>query len=136
MGADFIGASVPVSRTRDEAIKALHELNDEAIKLALRHTNLDPEFDDGTFWSFDDNDEPQMIRETLIPELEKCVHITYDVLEDNHRVASWFRHDDVKFAIAGGLSWGDTPDLVDELSIAYFLGVTYDPTKELAWVDR
>jgi hypothetical protein len=28
MGADFIGASVPVSRTRDEAIKALHELND------------------------------------------------------------------------------------------------------------
>ncbi|MGA0847937.1 MAG: hypothetical protein ACO395_04700 [Pontimonas sp.] len=136
MGADFIGASVPIYRTRDEAIKALHELNDEAIKLALHNTNLDPEFDDGTFWSIDDNGELQMIRETLIPELEKCVHITYDVAEDKHRVAAWFRHDDVKFAVAGGLSWGDTPDFVDELSIVYFLGVTYDPTKKLAWVDR
>jgi hypothetical protein len=136
MGADFVGATVPISRTRHQAIKALHELTDEAITLAVRNTNLDPEFDDGHFWSFDDNGEPQMIRETLIPELEKYVHITYDVAEDKHRVASWFRHDDVKFAVAGGLSWGDTPDFVDELSVVYYLGVTFDPMKKLAWVDR
>jgi hypothetical protein len=136
MGADFIGTIVPIRRTRDEAIKALHELNDEAITMALRHTHLDPEFDDGHFWSFDDNGEPQIIRETLIPELEKYVHITYDVAEGRYRMGGVARIDDVYFAIAGGPSWGDTPDYFDELEVTSFLGVTVDQGEYLTFVSR
>lgn len=136
MGADFIGASVPISRTRAEAITALHKLSDESIVLALSNTHLDSEWDDDHFWEFPEDGDPQIKRDTLLPELEKYVNIAYDIAEDKHRVASWFRHDDIKFVIAGGVSWGETPDFVDELSIVYFLGVTYDPNKELAWVER
>lgn len=136
MGADFIGSFVPVSRSLPQALEALHALSDAQIKSALHNTNLDSEWDDGeTFWVFADDGDPQINREALMPELEKYVRIVYDVVDDNYRVASWFRHDDVLFACTGGLSWGDTPDLVDEMGIVYFLGVTYDPTKKLAWVD-
>lgn len=136
MGADFIGAIVPISRSRAEALRVLHELPDESIVRALSNTNLDPEWDDDHFWDFPKDGDPQIKRDTLLPELEKYVNIAYDIAEDKHRVASWFRHDDILFVIAGGVSWGDTPEFVDELSIVYFLGVTYDPTKELVWADR
>jgi hypothetical protein len=137
MGADFINATVPISRTRAEAIQALHELSNESIALALYNTNLDSEWDDDEeFWSFPEDADPQIKRDAIMPELEKYVNITFDIAEDKHRVASWFRHDDILFVSAGGLSWGDTPEFVDELSIVYFLGVTYDPNKKLAWIDR
>ena len=137
MGADFYGTVVPISRTREEAIEALHALSDTSIFVALYNTHLDFEWDDNEqFWSFPEGDEPQIKRDTLLPELEKYVNIAYDISEDKHRVATWFRHDDIRFVVAGGLSWGDTPDFVDELSIVYFLGVTYDPNKQLAWIDR
>lgn len=137
MGADFIHGACPISRTREEAIEALHSLSDADISLALYNTNLDSEWDDGEeFWSFPEGDEPQIKREAIMPELEKYVNIAYDISEGKYRVATWMRHDDIRFVIAGGLSWGETPDFVDELSIVYFLGVTYDPNKQLAWIDR
>lgn len=144
MGADYIGAFVPVTRSREEALDVLRSLPNDSIERALRNTNLDSEWDDGldsewddgkTFWIFPDDGPAYINRETMIPELEKYVHIVYDIVEGKCRVASWVRHDDVLFVIAGGLSWGDIPDFVDELTIVYFLGVTYDPTKELTWVD-
>ena len=136
MGADYIGATVPISRTRAEALRVLHELPDETIVLALMNTHLDSEWDNETFWDYPEDGDPQIKRDTLLPELEKYVNIAYDIAEDKHRVASWFRHDDILFVVAGGTSWGDTPEFVDELSIVYFLGVTYDPMKELVWADR
>jgi len=138
MGADFIGGFVPVSRTRDEALTALRGMSDEAILNAIYHTHLDPEFADENFFTFDEfTDEVVGInRETFMPELEVAVNATYDILDDKHRLASWVKHDDITFVIAGGSTWGDTPEFVDELSLCYFLGVTYDPNKQLAWVER
>lgn len=136
MGADFIGGFVPVSRTRDEAITALHELSDEAILNAIYNTHLDPEFADEDFFIWSESNVDGINRETLMPELESVVNITYDILDDKHRLASWVKHDDITFVIAGGATWGDTPEFVDELSLCYFLGVTYDPNKQLAWVER
>ena len=144
MGADFIGAVVPITRTREEALEVLRTLSEDSIKLALHNTTLDSEWavegdddDEGVFWSFpDDGGEPTLIMKNIIKELEKYIHIVYDIVGDKHRVASWFRHDEALFAVTGGLSWGDTPEFVDEMTIVYFLGVTYDPTMELTWVKR
>lgn len=138
MGADFIGGFVPVSRTRDEALTALRGMSDEAILNAIYHTHLDPEFADENFFTFDEfTDEVIGInRETLMSELEGVVNITYDIAEGKHRLATWVKHDDITFVIAGGASWGDTPEFVDEVSLCYFLGVTYDPDKQLVWADR
>ena len=138
MGADFIGGFVPVSRTRDEALTALRGMSDEAILNAIYNTHLDPEFTNEDFfvWDDDDNGIVGINREVFMPELEGVVNITYDIAEDKHRLASWVKHDDITFVIAGGASWGDTPEFVDEVSLCYFLGVTYDPNKELAWVDK
>jgi len=138
MGADFIGGFVPVSRTRDEALTALRGMSDEAILNAIYHTHLDPEFANEDFFTLDEfTDEVIGInRETLMPELEGVVNITYDIAEGKHRLASWVKHDDITFVIGGGASWGDTPEFVDEVSLCYFLGVTYDPDKQLVWADR
>jgi hypothetical protein len=74
MGADFINATVPISRTRAEAIQALHELSNESIALALYNTNLDSEWDDDEeFWSFPEDADPQIKRDAIMPELEKYV---------------------------------------------------------------
>jgi hypothetical protein len=144
MGADFIGCLVPITRTREEAVEVLRTLDEDSIKRALYNTNLDSEWaedgdddDEGVFWSFpEDGGEPTLIMKNIVRELETYVNIVYDIAEDKHRVASWFRHDEVLFVVTGGLSWGDSPDFYDEMSIVYFLGVTYDPTMELTWVKR
>lgn len=139
MGADFIGCFVPMTRSQEEAVEVLRSLPDESIIRAIEDTNLDWRWDDDEhFWTFSDDDEtdPTLNRENMLKELEGYVQIAYDILRDRHRVASWFSHDDVRFIVTGGLSWGETPDFYDELNILYHLGVTYDPTMELTWVRR
>lgn len=139
MGADYVGAFVPVTRSRAEALNALHDLSDEAIMQALKYTNLDWEFDEGDLYIFPEPDAPEptgINRTNMMPVLEALVTETYDILEDRYRDAGWFRHDDILFVTAAGMSWGDTPEHIDALGIVYFLGVTYDQSKKLAWVDK
>ena len=138
MGADFVGVFVPVSRNETEALDRLHAMTDSEIIEALQQTNLAWEYDEGDLYVFDDEQvKPTGINRTAMMEvLEEYVKLTYRILRNEERYASWFRQDDATFVLAGGLSWGDAPEFVSELEIVVDLGVTYDKSKKLAWVDK
>lgn len=137
MGADFIGAIVPIRRTREEAKQALHEMPVSQIMDRIKYTQFDPEIDSDLYtWENDDATEPNGVTPELMKHLEDCIDITYDVAEGRYRLGGVTQIDDVQFAIAGGPSWGDTVDYVDELSVTSFLGVTVGEGEYLTFVSR
>lgn len=139
MGMDFVGAVVPITRTRKEAIEELHKLSDERIIESLRDTNYESSFFEELYTWPEDNDyasEPTGInREVMMKELETLINVVYDIHDGNVRGAMWFRFGEVSFVFAGGESWGDSPEYFDEVSVVSLLAVTYDESKTLAWVD-
>lgn len=136
MGMDLAVAVVPITRKREEALELVRSMSAETIIEALRHTYLDAEFTDHLYtFSEDDPWEVTGISEEMIPALEQAINITYDVAEDRFRLGTCVQFGDCKFAVAGGASWGDMPEYVDELWLVSMLGVTYDATKTLKWVD-
>jgi len=138
MGVDYVGILVPISRSREEAKLALRQLNDETIINALADTICDPTYDDGLYL-WDADNEYKMIgvnRETMFFNLDSIIDSVYDIADGRIRTATWYKIDDVDFVHAGGASWGDTPEWYDELHIAWSLGVTWDMSKRLDWVDQ
>lgn len=137
MSMDFIGAVVPITRTREEAIEALHKLSDERIMESLKDTNYDASFSEELYtWPDSLSSEPTGInREAMMKELEQLINVVYDIHDGKVRGAMWFRFGEASFVFAGGQSWGDAPEYFDEVSITSLLAVTYDESKTLAWVD-
>jgi hypothetical protein len=135
MGADFFHIAVPVTKTREEALASLQLLTDEQLISRLSYGALHLEDEEEPYFDIDENDDATLNREAVLERCVEAVNITYDVAEDRHRVASSMRIDDCLFAVAGGLSWGDSPDYFDDLCIAYELMVTFDSSKQLKWVD-
>lgn len=137
MSMDFIGAVVPITRTREEAIEALHELSDEHIMESLKDTIYDASFSEELYtWPDRISSEPTGInREAMMKELEPLINTVYDIHDGKVRAAMWFRFGETSFVFAGGQSWGDTPEYFDEVSVASLLAVTYDESKTLEWVD-
>ena len=143
MGADFIHVAVPITRTRDEALASLRAMSNETLIDKLTYGTLYLE-DSGDTWLMtdddgeiinDENGNPILNRADLIARCEEAINITYDSAEDRYRLAGSMRINDCVFAVGGGASWGDSPDYFDDLCIAYELGVTYDESKQLKWVD-
>lgn len=137
MGADYVGSVTPISRTRDEAlalldamsIKEIIKRNEEfytVVHYAIEDGDFDIETDDDAGFVLDESQVRSRCRE--------AVNIAYDCYEGRLRLGGSANFGEVGFAIAGGASWGDVPDYVDDLSIAQALRVTYDDTKELKWV--
>lgn len=138
MGADFIGIAVPITRTRQEALAKLEELSLEEVVSRLGENSVfgfdiasggyDLHYDDDTH-------QPVLDKDAIMEGCRKYVNVAYDVAEGKVRGAGYTRIGECWFAMAGGLTWGDSPEFYDELEIAYSLGVTYDDTKTLKWVD-
>lgn len=137
MGADWVGWVVPISRSRDEALALLDEMPiDEIIRRNDDfQTVLARDIEDGNY-DIEDGDSFLLDESQVRDRCREAVNVAYDSADGKHRLASWARHDDALFAIAGGASWGDTPEYVDDLCIADALRVTYDEHKELRWVDK
>lgn len=137
MGADWVGWVVPISRSRDEALALLDEMPiDEIIRRNDDfQTVLARDIEDGNY-DIEDGDSFLLDEAQVRDRCREAVNVAYDSADGKHRLASWARHDDALFAIAGGASWGDTPEYVDDLCIADALRVTYDEHKELRWVDK
>ena len=137
MGADWVGWVVPISRSRDEALALLDEMPiDEIIRRNDDfQTILARDIEDGNY-DIEDGDSFLLDEAQVRDRCREAVNVAYDSADGKHRLASWARHDDALFAIAGGASWGDTPEYVDALCIADALRVTYDERKELRWVDK
>lgn len=138
MGSELVTCIVPVTRTQEEAIKRLHEMTDEELISRLQFTHLDWEHDEELYNFADaEADEPNSVnRAKLMPFLEDAVNLVYSISNgDFRRSTSIIRFGDCRFAMAGGDSWGDAPPCFDELTVALYLGVTFDDTKTLKWVD-
>jgi hypothetical protein len=143
MGADYVGWITPITRSREEALALLDAMSiediltrNEEFDTVLHHAVEDGAYDtsegeDGVDFILDESQVRSRCRE--------AVNIAYDCAEGEYRMASYMKYGkdgEVVFAIAGGASWGDTPEYVDDLCIADALRVTYDDTKELKWVDK
>lgn len=137
MGADWVGYAVPVSRSRDEALALLDAMPiDEIVRRNEEYnTILAMNIEDGDY-DIEDGDEFLLDEAQVRSRCREAVNIAYDCAEGKYRLASWVKQDEILFAVAGGVSWGDTPDYVDDLCIADALRVTYDESKELRWVDK
>ena len=135
MGADFFHVAVPITRSRDEALASLRAMSNETLIAKLSYGTLCLEDSGDTWLLTDENGENVLNRDALIARCEEAINITYDSAEDHNRLSGSMRINDCVFAVAGGLSWGDSPDYFDDLCIAYELGVTYDESKQLKWVD-
>jgi len=135
MGADFFHVAVPITRSRDEALASLRAMSNETLIAKLSYGTLYLEDSGDTWLLTDENGENVLNRDALIARCEEAINITYDSAEDHNRLSGSMRINDCVFAVAGGLSWGDSPDYFDDLCIAYELGVTYDESKQLKWVD-
>lgn len=141
MGADWVGWITPITRSREDALVLLDGMSIEDIIKRNEEfdTALHYNIEDGDFDVATDHDEYALDEAQVRDRCREAVNIAYDCADGKYRVASWFRcgkNGEVVFAVAGGASWGDTPEYVDDLRIAEALGVTYDDTKELAWVDK
>lgn len=129
MGADLSFAVVPITRPREEALSLLQGMSDDTLLDKIRYTHLDG---DDSFYDDDGN----LVRSELLARLEESLDITYNCAEGRYRLGGFMTFDECQFAVAGGPSWGDQPEYVDDLSVIYFLGVTYDDTKTLKWVTK
>jgi hypothetical protein len=107
------------------------------IMSRIKYTQFDPEMDPDLYtWENDDATEPNGVTPELMKHLEDCIDITYDVAENRYRHGSMVQIDDVMFAVAGGSTWGDTPEYVDELSVTFFLGVTVRENEYITFASR
>jgi len=141
MGADWVGFVVPISRPREEALALLDAMPFHEIlrRNHDNHTVLSMNIEDGDYEIpnlTDEGEEYDLDEAEVRDRCREAVNIAYDCSQGEYRLASWAKHGEALFAIAGGASWGDTPEYVDDLCIAYVLGVTYDESKELKWVDK
>lgn len=142
MGADYVGWITPISRPREEALALLDAMSIEEI--IRRNEEFDTVvhygIEDGDFDIEAGDDSEFVLDETQVRDrCREAVNITYDCADGSYRMASYVKfgsHGEVVFAIAGGASWGDMPEYVDDLRIADALRVTYDDTKELRWVEK
>ena len=139
MGADWIGWVTPITRSREEALALLDAMTIEEL------LKRNEEFDTAVHYNIEDGDydieagdgEYALDEAQVRDRCPEAVNITYDCAGGEYRLASYWKFGkdgEVVFAVAGGASWGDTPDYVDDLRIAEALRVTYDDTKELKWV--
>lgn len=134
MGADFISVTVPIDRPKHEALEKLLAMSDTEIINRMRYGTYDPDvYED--YYSFE-NDEPVGInRDVFMPILIEALDVTYDVAEGRRRSGQGITIGGAQFAVVGEMSWGDPPVNYDELCVIYELGVTYDESKQLKWVD-
>ena len=140
MGADWVGWVLPISRKREEALALLDAMTiDEIVRRNEEFdTNVAMDIEGGAY-DIEDGGEFILDESQVRGRCREAVNIAYDCADGEYRLASYAifgEHGEVRFAIAGGASWGDTPEYVDDLRIADSLRVTYDDTKELRWVDK
>ena len=140
MGADWVGWVTPIARSREEALALLDAMSiDEIIKRNEEFDTAVHYHIEGGDFDIETDDDPGFIldKAQVRDRCREAVNITYDCADGEYRLASYWKFGkdgEVVFAVAGGASWGDTPDYVDDLRIADALRVTYDDTKELKWV--
>lgn len=135
MGADFISVTVPIARPKHEALEKLLALSDTEIIDRMRYGVYDPDIFD-EYYTFDDIGDPIGInRDVLMPVLIEALDMTYNVAEGRIRYGSGMTIGGALFATIGEMSWGDPPEGYDQLCVIYELGVTYDESKTLKWVD-
>lgn len=139
MGADFIGIAVPITRTREEALAKFRELSFDEIITRLGEGSLIGMGIENGLYDLESYDEetglPELDKDAVISECVTMINIAYDTAEGRLRGAGYIRVGECDFALAAGMSWGDPPEFYDELEVAYALGVTYDDTKTLKWVE-
>lgn len=138
MGADYVGWITPISRSREEALALLDAMSIEEIvrRNDEYQTVLSYGIEDGDYDTGEGEDgEDYILDEAQVRNrCREAVNIAYDCYDGKHRLGSGATFGEAMFAIAGGASWGDTPEYVDDLCVAHALRVTYDDTKELKWV--
>lgn len=138
MGADYVGWLTPISRSREEALASLDAMSiEEIIKRNMEaETVISWNIEDGDFDIETDDESGYILDEAQVRErCREAVNIAYDCYEGKYRLGSGASFGEAKFAIAGGASWGDTPEYVDDLCVVDALRVAYDDTKTLKWVE-
>lgn len=144
MGADWVGWVTPISRSREEALALLDAMSIEEIikRNAEFDTVITYGIEDGDYdknWDGNLGDGHILDEAQVRDRCREAVNVAYDCADGEYRLASYWKFGkdgEVVFAVAGGASWGDTPDYVDDLRIADALRVTYDDTKQLKWVSE
>lgn len=138
MGADLVMIAVPITKTREEALAELNAMPfTELLDRCENNGSPITYWVEGSLYDEEGPDGESLIDEHAVRErCREAVNITYDAVDGEYRLASALRLCDNYFAVAGGPSWGDAPEFVDDLEIASALQVTYDPNKVLKWVDK
>lgn len=129
MGADLSFALVPITRPKEEALSLLRAMSNDTLVTKIKYTHLDDDED-----IFDD--DGNVDRAELLKRLEESLDIVYECSDGELRYGGSIKIDDCRFAFAGGITWGDPVEYVDDLSIIDSLGVTHDQNLELKWVPR
>lgn len=110
MGADFIGAVCPITRTKDQAITAIDTLHyEDVINVVNEWAILDLLYDEA--------------KEYVI---EALADVYYAYLEGDRECTTW-TFGGIDHLITGGMSAGDPPtDIYTAVGIISALGITYD----------
>lgn len=115
MGADFIGAIVPITRTREQARAAfLHSSSRDIVEAIMGQFDTE-EFED-----------PLVFGQRVIDKV-------YDAYEAGHRECTVWNFGGIDHLVTGGMSWGDPPtDMCRPIWFVDALRVTFDRLPILA----
>lgn len=110
MGADFIGAFVPMEiKSATEAKAKLKKYSEDYL---LSHLM------DHHAWDFEEYEE-------ALEWVEEKVDEVYDYYNNSNRETTVFTYDGTDFLVTGGMSWGDDPtDAYEALCVVASLELT------------
>lgn len=99
MGADFLGAFVPMETSRDSAKQKLREYSEAFL---LDHLN---DYFAQEFYEEDGKSEYQQALEYV----DEQIDTVYNLYEHESREVTVFKYRGVDILVTGGMSWGDDP---------------------------
>lgn len=117
MGADFLGAFVPMETSRESAKQKLREYSEDFL---LDHLN---DYFAMEFYEEDGKNPYDLALECV----DAHIDIVYDLYKHESREVTVFKYRGVDILVTGGMSWGDDPtDAFASLGVVQSLELTTD----------
>lgn len=115
MGADFLGAFVPMETSRDSAKSKLREYPEGFV---LDHLS---DYFAQEFYEEDGKTE----YEQALEYVDNAIDFVYDLYAHESREVTVFKYRDVDILVTGGMSWGDDPtDAFQPMGVVQSLELT------------
>lgn len=115
MGADFLGAFVPMETSRDSAKNKLREYPEKYV--------LDTLSDYFAQEFYDEDGKTEY--EQALEYVDAQIDIVYDLYQHESREVTVFKYRDVDILVTGGMSWGDDPtDAFQSMGVVQSLELT------------